>query len=99
MAGKLAQEIGLGGDWSGVVELLKEELKDSGQTRSMEEHIILTSLNAIHSSGHPHATNIVRLLHAFSIIPEDCRVQLEVVAMLYRAEGGDNAQPPSLLSI
>lgn len=98
MAGKLAQEIGLGGDWSGVVELLKEEFSDGGQARSMEERVIRTSLNAIHRHER-NAVQIVRLLHAFATVPEDTRVPLEVMAMLYRAEGDPDDDPPSLLSI
>ena len=108
MAGKLAQEIGLDGDWCGVVELLEEEFSGSGQTRSMEERVIRTSLNAIKGKNRE---KIVRLLHAFAMVPEDIRVPLEVVMMLYQAEnnaggggggGGGGAEQqtaPNLLSI
>eukprot|EP01052_Picozoa_sp_SAG31_P023688 SAG31_NODE_1969_length_6771_cov_17.211331_7_plen_1242_part_01 len=102
MAGKLAQEIGLEGDWRGVVALLEEEFRESGQARSMEERVIRTSLNAIKG---PQREKIVRTLHAFSVVPEDTRVPLEVMRMLYRAENdvadADGAlhQPPTMLSM
>eukprot|EP01051_Picozoa_sp_SAG22_P015319 SAG22_NODE_1982_length_3207_cov_2.771557_3_plen_430_part_00 len=114
MAGKLAQEIGLDGDWGGLVDLLEEELRESGQARSMEERVIRTSLNAIKG---PHREKIVRVLHAFAVVPEDTRVPLDVMRMLYQVEscaggsagagaGGDDASgdgaaqpPPTVLNI
>ena len=104
MAGKLVHEIRRDGlmdgelEWGGVVELLEEEFSEGGQHRSMEERIIRTSLRAIKG---PHRKNVIRLFHALAIVPEDTRVPIEVVRMLFEAESetGLGAAAPSLLSI
>eukprot|EP01045_Picozoa_sp_COSAG04_P015045 COSAG04_NODE_1165_length_7994_cov_50.104370_3_plen_574_part_00 len=97
IAGKLVHEMGVTDDWDGVVELMQEEFSDSGQDRSMEERIIRTSLSAIKG---PHRDKILRLFYALAIVPEDTRIPIELVAMLFEAESETPLpKPPSLLNI
>jgi hypothetical protein len=97
IAGKVIKGLGVTDDWREVLELMQEEFQESAQDRSMEERIIRTSLSAIKG---PQADNILRLFHALAIVPEDTRIPIEVVAMLFEAEGeAPLPKPPSLLNI
>ena len=63
----------------------------------MEERIIRTSLSAIKG---PHREKILRLFHALAIVPEDTRIPIELVGMLFEAESETPLpKPPSLLNI
>ena len=86
IAGKLVHELEVTDDWEGVLDLMREEFKDTGHDRSMEElteGIIRTSLNAIQGA---HCDNILRLFNAFAIVPEDTRVPIEMIGMLFEVE-------------
>ena len=97
IAGKLVHEMGVTDNWEGVVELLQQEFADSGQDRSMEEHIIRTSLAAIKGV---HRDKILRLFNAFAIVPEDTQLPIDMVAMLFEAENETPLdKPPSVLNI
>ena len=97
IAGKLVHEMGVTEDWDGVLELMQNEFSDSGQDRSMEERIIQTSLSAIKG---PHRDKILRLFNAFAVVPEDTRIPIEMVGMLFEVENEiPLPKPPSLLNI
>jgi hypothetical protein len=97
IAAKLIKELGVTDDWSGVLELMKQEFNDSGQERSMAERIIRTSLKAIRGASRD---NVLRLFRAFAVVPEDTRIPIEMVGMLYEAEGETPLdRPPSLLNV
>ena len=101
IAGKLIKELGVTDDWSGVLELMKQEFNDSGQERSMAERIIRTSLNAIKGPLASDRDNILRLFRAFAVVPEDMRIPIEMVGMLFEVESETPLPPglPSLLNI
>jgi hypothetical protein len=98
IAGRLVKDLGLQQEWGEVVSLMKEELSAGGSSRSAEESIIATSLNAIKGKHKDAAT---RLFRSFAMVPEDCKIPLEALAMVFEAEmGGDGpTQTPKLLDL
>ena len=51
IAAQLVKELALdGGDWNGVLSIMREEFEQGGQAQSMEESVIATSLKAIRGS-------------------------------------------------
>ena len=71
-------------DWDGVFKLLQEEFGASDHDKSMEERIILTSLNAIPES---QQAGVFRLFHGFALVAEDTAVPLDVLGMVFEASG------------
>ena len=97
IAGKLVCEMGVVGDWEGVVDMMEDEFSDTGQDDSMEERVIRTSLSGIKG---PHRDNVLRLFYAFAIVPEDTRTPIEMVRMLFEAESETPLpKPPSLINV
>eukprot|EP01052_Picozoa_sp_SAG31_P002383 SAG31_NODE_84_length_27014_cov_3.743006_10_plen_204_part_00 len=83
-------------DWAAILEQLQEEFSDSDQHSRMQDRIIRTSLRSIKG---PHRKNILQLFDAFATVPEDARIPIEMVQMLYEAGENVTRAKPSLLSI
>ena len=85
MAGRIVKSMGLGvHDWSGVVELIDDELRGGGGGQSVEERVILASLNSI--KGFPA---VQHLFGAFAFIPEDTKVSLDLLQIVFRTQQPD----------
>lgn len=69
------------GDCSDVVDLLQEEMEQAKDS-SVEEGVIRASIKSIPAAIRRH---VVQLFHAFSLIPEDCNIPLDVLGMLFDA--------------
>jgi hypothetical protein len=105
IAGRLVRDLELQHDWFQVAQLMKEELSGEGEARSAEDGIISTSLRTLKG---PHAEHARALLRAFRLVPEDVKVPLEALALIYRASSeaeagagaaGGGTSPPSLLQL
>eukprot|EP01043_Picozoa_sp_COSAG02_P048239 COSAG02_NODE_4721_length_5052_cov_14.669695_3_plen_286_part_00 len=83
IAGQLVKDLDLGAtdDWDGILAVLKEEF-DDGSKRTVEETVILTSLNAIDGR---HKDNIAALFKCLALLPEDVAVPLDILAMMFQA--------------
>ena len=57
--------LGIDDDWSGLVEVLKDEFGEGGQARSMENSIIRTSLKSVKGS---QREEVVQLFNAFALV-------------------------------
>ena len=94
ITGKLVKSLGLGSDWTGLVDMLREEFKAGGQDRSMEESVISTSLRGI--TG-PHRQSTLALFRALALAPEDVQTPLEAVRLMYeaaQAHAAEGRAPP-----
>ena len=60
--------LGVDGDWRGVVAVLKSEFGEGGQSRSMENSVIRTSLKSIKGSHH---AEVVQLFYAFALVRDN----------------------------
>jgi hypothetical protein len=81
------------GDWSGVVEMLREEFTSiGGQRRSMEESVISASIRGIRG---PQQGNILALFECFALLPEDVQCPLPVLRMLFDAATAAKAEGTS----
>ena len=90
VAGKLIRQLAHGSkmteasEWTDVVALLEEELKDPFGSMSVEASVIRVSIKAIPKKIR---ANVVRLFYAFALIPEDTPVPLPVLGMIFDACG------------
>jgi len=96
IAGKLIKQLSIGGeDWSGLVDLLQEELA-MHHDASVEEGVIRASIKAI-----PKAIQqqVVQLFVGFALVAEDTHVPLPVISLIYDAcgDGADGTKPLSRL--
>ena len=90
IAGRLAASLGLvdgrddgRDDWSGMIGVLKEELRES-HSGGAEEGIIRASLRGLKGSAKDQE-NVRSLLLLFSLVPEDTFCPLEVLLLMFRA--------------
>ena len=93
IAGSMLKKMSLGvdDDWSGIVGVLKSEFGEGGQSRAMENSVIRTSLKSIKGS---QQAEVMQLLTAFGMVPEDTTCPLEVIGMMFAAVGkARNARP------
>ena len=81
IAAKIIRQLSITGDFTDVVELLQEEMA-AVQESSIEEGVIRASVKSIPETIQK---NVVRLFHAFSLVPEDCQIPLDVLGMIYEA--------------
>ena len=92
IAGSLASSLGLVGttDWSGMIGVLKEELRES-HSGGVEEGVIRASLRGLKGSATEQA-NVKSLLLLFALVPEDTHCPLEVLLLMFEAvHEGSNA--------
>ena len=89
IAAKLIRQLAITGNFTGVFELLQEEMAAAKES-SVEEGVIRASVKAIPEQIRK---NVVRLFHGFSLVPEDCQIPLDVLAMIY--EACDPPGPPA----
>jgi hypothetical protein len=89
IAGRLAAGLGLVGteDWSGMIGVLKEELRESHSGGS-EEGMIRASLRGLKGSAAEQA-NVRSLLLLFALVPEDTHCPLEVLLLMFNATHAD----------
>jgi hypothetical protein len=85
IAGRLAVSLGLVGtqDWSDMIGVLKEELRES-HSGGVEEGMIRASLRGLKGSATEQA-NVKSLLLLFALVPEDTRCPLEVLLLMFTA--------------
>ena len=98
IAGRLIRDLSLeDNNWSDAVDLMRSELYGDGSAaRSAEDRIIATSLKAI--TG-PHKDNIRLLLRTFGLVPEDCKIPLEMLQWVMEAEAGPSLPKPSIQNL
>jgi hypothetical protein len=92
IAGRLAASLGLVGtaDWSAMIGVLKEELRES-HSGGTEEGMIRASLRGLKGSAQEQ-TNVRSLLLMFALIPEDTFCPLEAMLIMFNAvHEGSNA--------
>ena len=68
-------------DWDGIISLMQEEF-ESENRRSVEQSVIVASLNSI---GGIHKDNVRKLFQCMALVPEDTVVPLEVLALIFQA--------------
>ena len=85
IAGRLAATLGLVGtqDWSDMIGVLKEELRES-HSGGTEEGMIRASLRGLKGSKEEQA-NVRSLLLMFALVPEDTHCPLEVMMVMFEA--------------
>ena len=85
IAGRLAASLGLVGteDWSDMIGVLKEELRES-LSGGAEEGMIRASLRGLKGSAEEQA-NVRSLLMLFALVPEDTHCPLEVLLLMFEA--------------
>jgi tetratricopeptide (TPR) repeat protein len=85
IAGRLAAVLGLVGtdDWSGMIGVLKEELRES-HSGGAEEGMIRASLRGLKGSAQEQA-NVRSLLLMFALVPEDTHCPLDVMLLMFNA--------------
>ena len=85
IAGRLAANLGLVGaqDWSDMIGVLKEELRES-HSGGTEEGMIRASLRGLKGSAQEQA-NVRDLLKLFAVVPEDTHCPLEVLLLMFKA--------------
>ena len=86
IAGRLAASLGLvdtgSNDWSGMLDVLREELHES--SGGTEEGMIRASLRGLKGSAREQA-NVKNMLLLFALVPEDTHCPLEVLLLMYAA--------------
>ena len=90
IVGRLVKDLGLQQEWGKVVSLMNEQLSGGGDSRSAEASIIAASLNAIKGNDPATATATARLFRSFAMVPEDCKIPQEALAMVFEAEMGED---------
>ena len=90
IAGRLAASLGLVGtdDWSGMIGVLREELRES-HSGGREEGMIRASLRGLKGSAKEQA-NVKSLLLLFALVPEDTHCPLEVLLLMFNAVHQDS---------
>jgi hypothetical protein len=85
IAGRLAASLGLVGtrDWSGMIGVLKEELRES-HSGGAEEGMIRASLRGLKGSAQEQA-HVRSVLLLFGLIREDTYAPLEVLLLMFNA--------------
>ena len=85
IAGRLASTLGLLGtqDWSDMIGVLKEELREC-HSGGAEEGMIRASLRGLKGSKEEQA-NVRFLLLMFAFVPEDTHCPLEVMLLMFNA--------------
>jgi hypothetical protein len=85
IAGRLAASLGLVGtdDWSDMIGVLKEELRES-HSDGAQEGTIRASLRGLKGSATEQA-NVRSLLLLFAYVPEDTHCPLEVLLLMFNA--------------
>eukprot|EP01043_Picozoa_sp_COSAG02_P084123 COSAG02_NODE_22011_length_767_cov_0.567365_1_plen_200_part_01 len=85
IAGRLAASLGLVGsqDWTNMIGVLKEELRES-HSGGTEEGMIRASLRGLKGSATEQA-NVRSLLLLFAIVPEDTHCPLDVLLLMFNA--------------
>jgi hypothetical protein len=85
IAGRLAASLGLVGmqDWSGMIGVLKEELRES-HSEGAEEGMIRASLRGLKGSA-AEQENVKALLNLFALVREDTHCPLEVLLLMFNA--------------
>ena len=85
IAGRLAASLGFVGtqDWSDMIGVLKEELRES-HSGGAEEGMIRASLRGLKGSATEQA-NVKSLLLLFGLVPEDTHCPLEVLFLMFNA--------------
>eukprot|EP01046_Picozoa_sp_COSAG06_P022821 COSAG06_NODE_1787_length_8398_cov_5.335944_7_plen_595_part_00 len=85
IAGRLAASLGLVGtqDWSDMIGVLKEELRES-HSGGAEEGMIRASLRGLKGSAKEQA-NVRSLLLMFALVPEDTHCPLEAMLLMFNA--------------
>jgi hypothetical protein len=85
IAGRLAASLGLvdSQTWSGMIGVLKEELRES-HSGGTEEGMIRASLRGLKGSAEEQA-NVRSLLLLFALVPEDTHCPLEVLLLMFIA--------------
>eukprot|EP01047_Picozoa_sp_COSAG01_P022627 COSAG01_NODE_1350_length_10605_cov_43.649743_2_plen_453_part_00 len=93
IAGRLAAGLGLVGtrDWSGMIGVLKEELRES-HSGGTEEGMIRASLRGLKGSAQEQA-NVRKMFLLFAHIPEDTHAPLSVLLLMFNAL--NNTGPPA----
>jgi hypothetical protein len=83
IAGRLAANLGLTQtqDWSGMIGVLKEELRDA---ESSEQGMIRASLRGLKGSA-VEQSNVRSLLLLFALVPEDTHCPLEALLLIFEA--------------
>jgi hypothetical protein len=88
ISGKLIRDLAVGDDWSGIPDILTDELR--GKTVNAERGVISASLAALGESK--ESDNIQKLFKLFALIPEDTAAPLEVLCLMFNAVYGPNLQ-------
>eukprot|EP01051_Picozoa_sp_SAG22_P004183 SAG22_NODE_218_length_14885_cov_24.733699_4_plen_740_part_00 len=85
IAGRLAATLDLVGtqDWSDMIGVLKEELRES-HSGGVEEGTIRASLKGLKGSAQQQA-NVRSLLNMFALVPEDTQCPLDVMLLMFNA--------------
>eukprot|EP01051_Picozoa_sp_SAG22_P004563 SAG22_NODE_247_length_13918_cov_7.885375_7_plen_1317_part_00 len=97
IAGRLIRELEIGSDWSGVSDILDDELRGS-ETAGTEQKIIAASLSKL-SGGSKEKQSIVQLFQLFGRVPEDTVAPLETLALMYAAVYKQGAQKVTVLHL
>ena len=86
IAGRLAASLGLVGtetqDWSDMIGVLKEELRESDG--GAEEGMIRASLRGLKGSAQEQAS-VKALLNLFALVPEDTHAPLGMLLLMFKA--------------
>lgn len=85
IAGRLAANLGLSEtqDWTGMIDVLKEELRES-HSGGAEEGMIRASLRGLKGSAEEQG-KVKSLLKMFALVPEDTQCTLEVILLMFEA--------------
>eukprot|EP01048_Picozoa_sp_COSAG05_P005356 COSAG05_NODE_315_length_11604_cov_8.336375_6_plen_1129_part_00 len=87
IAGRLAASLGLVGaetrDWSDMIGVLKDELRES-HSGGTEEGMIRASLRGLRGSAQEQE-NVRALLNMFALVPEDTHCPLEMLLLIFKA--------------
>jgi hypothetical protein len=100
IAGKLLADAGIGMDpaeWDGIVELMQQSVSEDDK-RSVEESVILASLNNIRGG---QKENITHLFKSLALLPEDAAAPLPLLSLMFEAtpsKDGSTKKAPSIIA-
>ena len=99
IAGRLAASLGLVGaqDWSDMIGVLKEELRES-HSGGTEEGMIRASLRGLKGSAQEQQ-NVKAMLLMFALVPEDTHCPLEVLLLMFKATADDGSSTATIMHI